>query len=127
MVRIDAFVFGYRKLQIDPSELSLITSILLRKSIPSVINNDGTITVRERDIEKIKDLLSGRVEYTCSEPLGIPGMWKRMPYKVSVIISCVISILSVLYLSGLVWDIRVEGNERMTDKEIIIALNDCGF
>ena len=127
MVRIDAFVFGYRKLQIDPSELSLITSILLRRSIPSVINNDGTITVRERDIEKIKDLLSGRVEYTCSEPLGIPGMWKRMPYKVSVIISCVISILSVLYLSGLVWDIRVEGNERMTDKEIIIALNDCGF
>ena len=45
MVKIDAFVFGYRKLKINPESLSTVTEILLKAAISSSINNDGTITV----------------------------------------------------------------------------------
>ena len=127
MVRIDALIFGYRKLKIDPSDLSLVTSLLLRNSIPSIINNDGTITVRERDIKRIQNIFFGRIDYSCSDSLGLPEIFKRIKYKGTVAISLLISLIVTLFLSGLIWDIRVEGNEKITDGEIILALGECGF
>lgn len=127
MVRIDLLIFGYRRLKIDPSDLSLFTSLLLRASIPSRINNDGTVTVRERDFQKIKGLTQGRIDFSASESLGIYGSFKRLRYKGAILTSVVISLLFVLYLSGLVWDIRVDGNNSLTDAEIVLALADSGF
>ena len=127
MVRIDAVVFGYRKLKISPDQLSLLTSILIRASIPSIINNDGTVTVRERDFERIKELISGRIDFSFSDPLGLYGRWKGYKYKIALVISVLLSIISVLFLSGLVWDIRVEGNERITDSQVVLGLSDAGF
>lgn len=127
MVKIDALIFGYRKMSIAPDRLSTLTSILLRASVPSVINNDGTVIVRERDIDKIIDLISGRIEYSLSEPLGIYGWWKRLKYKWAILISICISITMITLLSGIVWDIRVEGNTSVTDSEVILKLRDCGF
>lgn len=127
MVKIDAFIFGYRRLNIDPENLSLLTSILLRASIPSVINNDGTVTVRERDFDKILKLISGRIKFSYSEALGIYGWWRRLEHKAPIVISTVISVCLVIFLSNLVWDIRVEGNEALTDSEVILTLAECGF
>ena len=93
MVRIDALIFGYRKLKIDPSDLSLVTSLLLRNSIPSIINNDGTITVRERDIKRIQNIFFGRIDYSCSDSLGLPEIFKRIKYKGTVAISLLISLI----------------------------------
>lgn len=127
MAKIDALIFGYRRLRIDPNDLSTLTSILIRASIPSVINNDGTVTVRERDFENITNLLSGRIEFSHSEPLGLYGFWKRLENKIPIMISVIISVLMVVVFSGFVWDIRVEGNEILTDSEIILSLSKCGF
>lgn len=127
MVKIDALIFGYRRLKIAPDDLSLFSSLLLRASIPSVINNDGTITVRERDFDKTCNIISGRMGFSYSEPLGLYGWWKRLKYKKTIMISLVISIFMLIFLSGLVWDIRVEGNVEITDTEIIIGLKECGF
>ena len=127
MVKIDALIFGYRRLKIDPVDLSVFTSILIRASIPSVINNDGTLTVRERDFEKTKELMSGRIDFTYSQPLGLLGAWKMLDNKFAIMLSIAISALMVIILSGFVWDIRVEGNENTTDSEIILSLSECGF
>ena len=74
MVKIDALIFGYRRLKIDPVDLSVFTSLLIRASIPSVINNDGTLTVRERDFEKTKELMSGRIDFTYSHLSSLPDI-----------------------------------------------------
>ena len=58
MGKINYLIFGYRKLKFEPSDLSSVTSLLLKNAIPSVINNDGTVTVRERDIKKILCILT---------------------------------------------------------------------
>ena len=127
MVKINYIIFGYRKLTIDPQDLSTVTSIFIRSSIPSSINNDGTITVRERDFEKIKGILSGRIDFSHSEPLGLYGRWIRLEHKGAIISACVISFLIALFLSSVVWDVRVSGNETLTADEIIGTLSDCGF
>ena len=105
MVKIDALIFGYRRLKIDPVDLSVFTSILIRASVPSIINNNGTLTVRERDFEKIKELMSGRIDFTYSQPLGLLGAWKMLDHKFAIMLSVAISALMVIILSGFVWDI----------------------
>ena len=127
MVRLSDFVFGYRKIKIDPCDLSTVSSILLRASVSSGINGDGTITVRERDFNKTKDLLLGRIEFSHSKPMGIYGRLKSLKHKTAIIISLAVSLIIVMHLSGLVWDIRVEGNESLTDSEVVLSLAQCGF
>ena len=127
MAKIDLFIFGYRKLKIDPADLSIVTGILLRSSIPSRINTDGTITVRERDFDKITNLLSGRVDFTYSHIKGIYGFWKGLNNRWILVSSLAVSCLILVFSSSLVWDIRVEGNEKITDSEIVVALGEKGF
>ena len=127
MVRIDGLIFGYRKLKIEPEDLSAVTSYLLRASIPSVINNDGTVTVRERDFQKTIDILSGRINFTHSKPLGLYGIWRKISNKWVIAFSVAFAIVLTLLLSELVWDIRIEGNEKISESEIILALSECGL
>ena len=127
MVRIDCYLFGYRKIGISPEKLSSATAILLRAGIPSRFNSDGTITVRERDFQRIQGLFNGRIEYSVSKPLGLYGKIKEIKHKKAVIAGIFISLLISIFLSGLVWDIRIEGNESVPSSKIIYQLSQCGF
>ena len=127
MVRINFLILGYRKITIPPERLSDFTSILLRAGIQSQISAKGEIIVREKDILEIKEIMQGRIEFSCSEPCGIYGRWLRLENKSVYAVATAVSLVMILFLSSLVWDIRVEGNESITDGEIIQALSDCGF
>ena len=127
MVKIDCLIFGYRKLKIAPEDISLLTSIFIRSSVFSTINNDGTITVRERDFLRIKNILSGRIEFSYSEPLGLYGKWLRCRNKSAIIIGLVISLIISVLLSTIVWDVRVSGNENLSCEEVVDDLSECGF
>ena len=127
MVGIDSLIFGYRRITISPDDLSEVTSILLRNSIFSRINPDGTLTVRERDFEKMQTLFKGRIEFEYSETLGLYGKYKSIPHKAAYISAILISLIFIIFSSNFVWDIRVEGNEAIPDAEIILGLNKCGL
>lgn len=127
MVRIDCIIFGYRKLKIDPSDVSIATALLLRTGIPSRLNSDGTITVRERDFFKTQNIFKGRIEFEPSITLGIYGKIKAIKYKKTVVFSILFSLFLSFFSSLLVWDIRVEGNENIPSARIVLQLSDCGF
>ena len=127
MVRIDCLVFGYRKLSINADDLSSVTSKFINNGISSTINNDGTIIVRERDFEKIQNILQGRIEYSTSKAMGLYGWWKRFKHKKALLFSLLISAILYAYSSSLVWDIRIDGNESIPDSEIILELSNQGF
>ena len=71
--------------------------------------------------------MQGRIEFTCSEPRGLYGFWKRLANKWAIVISFALALILVILLSQLVWDIRVEGNARITDAEVISSLKECGI
>ena len=127
MARIDRFVFGYRRLKVSAEQLDAAASRLLRANIDSEMYSDGTIIVRERDYQKALGAFAEYIEYTASETRGIYGALKKIQYKGSLIITSVIMLIVLLFLSNVVWDIRVEGNEKITDARIINALSDNGL
>lgn len=126
MVRIDALIFGYRRITVNADMISEVTSRFIRAGIISVFNNDGTITIRERDSKRLKSALSG-IPYEESETLGLYGAYKRIKHKKAIFCAVFLSILITLIASGTIWDIRVEGNENLTDAKIIHELSGCGF
>ena len=126
MVRIDAFLFGYRKIRVSNDMLSEATSRLIRRGIISSLDADGRIIVRERDLETVKKALLG-IELEVSEPLGILGAYRRLKHKKAIVISAVFGALILIFASSLVWDIRIDGNETLTDAELTSALEECGF
>ena len=127
MVKIDCLLFGYRRLKVDADDLSKLTSIFIRASVFSSISDDQTVVVRERDFEKIKNLLKGRIKFTYSEPMGLYGRWLRLENKAVVILSLVISIALTALLSSVVWDIRISGNEEISEEAIEEGLSELGF
>lgn len=127
MVKIDCLIFGYRKLKIAPEDLSEVTSIFIRSSIFSSISDDGSIIVKERELSKIKVLLSGRINFTCSEPLGLYGKWLSLPHKAAIISAMILSLIITAFLSSVVWDVRVSGSETLDESEVVDMLKDCGF
>lgn len=127
MVRIDCLIFGYRKIKIDASDLSKMTSFLLHNRISSTISNEGEIIIRERDFKKIQEIISGRIDFVVSEPLGLSAKWTEFNHKKTLLVSLAISVLIIFISSDLIWDIRVEGNELIPDSEIVYELSREGF
>ncbi len=127
MVRIDFLVFGYRKIAVSPSQLSVVTSALLRAGISAAINSKGEFCVRERDLQKTKGALDGKVEYELSELLGLYGAYKKINCKRGLLCGIVLSLVICVLASSVVWDVRVEGNESIPDAAIVYELSKCGF
>ncbi len=126
MVRIDCLIFGYRRIKIDPSKISIATSRLLRLGISIKITPDGTFCTRERDSKKTHTALMG-IEYTESDCLGLVGAYKRIKNKPLVFSAVLISLSLALFSTSFVWDVRVDGNTTLTDAEIVSALEKCGL
>ena len=127
MARIEFLIFGYRRLSVSPQDVSEVCAIFIRHAIVSRIDYDGSILVRECDTKKIKEILSGRIDFILSEPLGLYGRYINTRHKAAIISGLIIGMVVVILLSTPIWDVRVSGNENYTDEEILSSLENCGL
>lgn len=127
MLRPDYLLFGYRLLTVDENKTATAVSILLRNGISSVIKWGGVIAVKERDIQKIANIFSGRIDCSISKPLGLYGKWKCVRNKPAVLLGLLLSVIIILLSSQIVWDVRVEGNDMLADAEITHRLSNAGL
>lgn len=127
MARIDAWVFGYRKISIPREHLPTASSLLVRAGIIATVKSEGTITVRERDVPAVRTILGGKIPFSESEVMGAFGAFRRIKHKRSIGAAILVGLVIVFICSYLVWDIRVSGNESMTDTEVSRLLSEAGF
>ncbi len=127
MERVKFILFGYRKLKIDAKNVAAASSILLRGGIESLTSPDGLILVSEGDFTRACELLSGKMKYTSSEMLGALGHFKRIKCKRGLVVGAIISIIMVIFLGNIVWDIRIDGNSGISETQIRETLSECGF
>ena len=127
MVRIDGAVFGYRRVLVQEKDVSFAASILLRAKISARVNPGGEIIVRERDTPKMRALFNGKIEYSVSEEQGALGIIKRIKYKIGLVSALIFSVILLILSANIVWDVRVDGNEKIPDAAIAYALSENGF
>ena len=99
----------------------------MRANIPSYFRRDGILLVREKDFIKLKDLFDGKIDFSYSDRLGVFGALKRIKYKKSLLAAIFVSLVLLILSSCPVWDVRVEGNEKISDALIVEGLEEVGF
>ncbi len=124
--RIDCLLFGYRQYKIANEKTAEVSSRLLGTGVSVIMKSDGSFDVRERDVARVRPLLYD-IEYTESEPKGLLGRYKRYRYKAPLFCALIFSFALVALSSGVVWDIRIEGNSGVPDAAVIEELEKCGF
>ena len=58
---------------------------------------------------------------------GIPALVLRYRHRYGIVLGMLISVLLIFLSSSVIWDIRVNGANRLSDKEIISVLEECGL
>ncbi len=127
MVKIDRLIFGFRRINVSEEKVGLVSSLFVRYGLDADVLPDGTVFVRERDFHKVSLIFDEKVDYKSSETLGLLGALKKINYKATVIITSIVMLCVLLFLTNLVWDIRIIGNEKLTDAKIIYELSKNGF
>ena len=127
MPGIDAYIFGYRFIYPEEGKEAALATALLRLGIAASRRADGGFRIRESDFPAFKMYAGGRVRYSASEVCGLPAVLKAALRHIPTIISSVLSLFLVIFLSGLVWDVRIEGAESIPISEIEQRVEQSGL
>ncbi len=126
MVRVSFFVFGYSRIEIKPEQSAGLVSHLLKLGVTSATVSPGTYLVLRRDLPLIRPYLL-RIGARIGDVQGLPTLLSLMRVRLPAVIALTLAVLLNFLLSGLVWDIRISGNDNVPDYVIKEALRDSGL
>ena len=126
LLRIDRLILGYYVLRVAEKDIGAAADILLRASTPAAFSADGKAVISVFDISRVRELLDGQVEYTVSPLCGLSGVILRSRKRYGVIIGLILSLLVGALTLGMVWDVRIEGDE-VKAAYVIEELRAAGF
>ena len=72
-------------------------------------------------------LKSNGIEWTCIEKFGLPYLVFKYRKRYGVLIGIILSIFVVMLSGCFVWDVRIIGNERLDDQQVIDYLSARGL
>ena len=127
MVDLDSIIFGYRRASVSNADVSRLVNFLLKSGISADVTGAGEFIIKERYVKLFKAQAAGRIRYEMGGVLGIPSLLAEFKRRTGIIAAVALVFLASLFTSGMIWDVRVEGNERLSDSDVISALNECGF
>lgn len=96
----------------------------------SKINKENCleIFVNKKQYKELKLIFeNNQVDFNAEEICGILKPLEKLRLRFGLLTGCIIFLLTLFYSSKIVWKIEVEGNNNMTDEEIINELNSVGF
>lgn len=127
MPALDAYIFGYRRISAAPEQRARLATALIRLGIPSREEGDGSFILREADFKRFRSYAGGRIRYTAGEVEGLFGALLGLRRHIPSLVAFVFGVVMAFLLSGLVWDVRVDGEEKLSDTEIEDMLGQVGF
>ena len=127
MARLDEYVFGYRRGKVENKDICKLANVLLRSEICSTVTHDGGFVLREKDRSKFVFSAKPKMRFHLSEPLGVYGFLYAIRRRYGVLAALILLFCISLFTSGLVWDIRISGNEKIPDYVIEEVLSANGF
>ena len=87
-----------------------------------------TFCVMSRDCDRVKNITEQMgVKATVLHAKGLPVLAKRYAKRAGLIIGAVLGAAAVFISSRMIWEIRVEGNENVTDEEVIRIMKGLGI
>ena len=127
MAKISLLLFGYRKIVISSEDQGFVMAQLLRQGIVAYWQSKDTFLIHERDFTGLRSAFSKKHDYQYSRCLGLFGFFKNLNNKAGVLVGIILSALLLILSANTVWDIRVEGNEKISEARVVEELKKQGF
>ena len=127
------FLFGYRRVYADAQNAAALLSLCLEESLSyaDFQNEEGGGISFAVPFFAVKRLLSKcqacGVAISVARGGGLPLILWRYRCRVGLMLGAVLGLVLLVVSQRFVWDVRVKGNETMSEEEILAELRECGF
>lgn len=132
MGKISRFILGGYIIKVGDEHVSEILNLLISNAIPfgrtKEKNESWHIYISVRGFKQYNEITNG--ERVCgeeTEEVGFLYILKRYRFRFGMFTGALFFILSVALSSFFVWDINIDGNNKITEKEVIEYLDAYGF
>ncbi len=125
-MRVDHYVLGYRKITLGDEDRAACVSALLKRGLSAKISNNGVFAVASYRTKKYKSALK-RYDFSVSEIKGLPAFFLKYRYRYGIIVGIMLAFVYIFFSSSFVWDVRIEGNETISDAALREELAMSGF
>lgn len=129
-----SFLFGYSVLSARRTDIERLMNLCGERAIPFsdiVIDEEGESARLSVPLVYEKKLLrcamEQGIELTVVSRRGIPALAYRHRKRAGLLVGAVLAAVLFFYSSGLVWDVRIEGAERVSEKELLAVFEECGL
>ncbi len=128
--KLIALFTGYRRLSCPKRTFSNIVTVMAKKGIKyaDAMENNGRVsfTVTELEYKSLIQLIDPSV-FRLHERKGLPYFLYRYRHRYGMIVGILVFLILTKMSTGYVWDITVDGNENISDSEVINTLDKLGF
>lgn len=127
------FLSGYRRVSTDRENAAALLSLCLTEGISYAgfeNESDGGISfcVSLTTAKRLFSLCGRRqIAVTVSHGEGLPCLLWRYRRRAGLMLGALIAVVLLVISQRFVWDVRVKGNEMMSESEILAELRACGF
>lgn len=126
LLRIDYLLLGYRVMTVSQGDIACAADALLRAGLSARFSVGGEAIIPERFVKAVSAALLGEVEFELSPLCGLPGALMKSRTRYGMIIGLLLAVLIGALTQGLVWDVRVEGDE-VREACVLDELRSAGF
>lgn len=125
-MKVHRYIFGYRELRVDKEQLPVFLGILLNLGICAECCEDGVVRVSEADYKKLR-AKRVRINYTAGEKRGLTSSFALALKHKGAIVGILFALIINIVLSFFVWDVRIEGNEKLSEGAVSEILASGGL
>ena len=126
MLSIDYYLFGYRTVVAEQGNDAKLAGAIIHLGIGARSSKNGGFSVREADASRLRSYVGGRIRCKFGELKGVPGAIKRQRHYILPLIAFILSVALVLFLSSLVWDVRISTDGDIDEEYITERLSMLG-
>ncbi len=126
------FLLGYRRLRVSQSEAGEVMNLCHTHGFVyrdfSFCDGYACFSCHPRVARRLCEACRARGIAVVEEPIrGLPGLLIRYRHRYGIFLGVLLFAAIVFFSGRVVWEIRVEGNERLDDSEVLEALHEQGL
>ena len=126
------FLVGYRICQVGAESLAKTVDICRELSVPfrevRIAGESAELLIPFFCLRRLKKAAeSQNIALTLVSSHGIPALLLRYRHRYGLFLALVLSVALTVLASGVIWDIRIDGENRLSEREVKEVLRECGL